>query len=336
MAFFEHNELTYYSFGLRAGVTHLLTSGLALGGKKTLGKISQPVNSYSRFPEYHYFDTAIRDFIRTCPTHTDVKILDIGSPKMFGFYLASTTRAQVHLTDISELNVDEYRCMWRSLRSRALGKVSFSLQDARRLQFESATFDVVYSMSVLEHVETSADDSAAIRELIRVLKPGGLLVLSVPFGPHYVEQKRVGFSGAVRHTNDGKSYFFQRIYDWPTFERRVIRHTGQLHGIRYSTIWRKRTWLPRTWAALGEKMRGVLGFCNPIVSALVNESHHGVHQGFFADYAGIQRDEDVYGDLILTARKMAPLSSPRSMDKRAGVSSCALASAWPVGGCQSV
>ncbi|MBV9880022.1 MAG: class I SAM-dependent methyltransferase [Gemmatirosa sp.] len=44
--------------------------------------------------------------------------------------------------------------------------------------FESATFDAVLCNAVLEHV-TSAEDS--IRELARVVKPGGYVVVAVPF-----------------------------------------------------------------------------------------------------------------------------------------------------------
>ena len=112
------------------------------------------------------------------------------------------------LTDISELNVDEYQVMWRALHSRARGSAVFSLQDVRSLHFDAAAFDVVYSMSVIEHVEGESGDSTAMREMVRVLKPGGLLVVSVPFGRTYAEQHRVGFAGAARKTGDHGTYFF--------------------------------------------------------------------------------------------------------------------------------
>ena len=49
--------------------------------------------------------------------------------------------------------------------------------DALRLPFPDATFDVVIASEVLEHLW---DDSSAISELVRVLKPGGRMAVTVP------------------------------------------------------------------------------------------------------------------------------------------------------------
>ncbi|MGH9226208.1 MAG: class I SAM-dependent methyltransferase [Acidimicrobiales bacterium] len=49
--------------------------------------------------------------------------------------------------------------------------------DGRALPFPGHTFDRIVAAEVLEHVE---DDGAAIAELVRVLKPGGRLAVTVP------------------------------------------------------------------------------------------------------------------------------------------------------------
>ncbi|RLT36239.1 MAG: class I SAM-dependent methyltransferase [Chloroflexi bacterium] len=49
--------------------------------------------------------------------------------------------------------------------------------DAGNLAFPDASFDVVVVLDVIEHLE---DDAAAVRELRRVLKPGGVLLATVP------------------------------------------------------------------------------------------------------------------------------------------------------------
>lgn len=51
-------------------------------------------------------------------------------------------------------------------------------EDVERLSFAGASFDLVVSNDVLEHV---AEPAAALGELRRVLRPGGELIFSVPF-----------------------------------------------------------------------------------------------------------------------------------------------------------
>lgn len=71
------------------------------------------------------------------------------------------------------------RCLQRGHSRLAAG-------DLTRIPFRDECFDAVTALDVLEHVE---DDAAAAAELWRVLRPGGVLVASVPayqllWGPH--------------------------------------------------------------------------------------------------------------------------------------------------------
>jgi SAM-dependent methyltransferase len=52
--------------------------------------------------------------------------------------------------------------------------------DAERLPFAAGAFDLVAALDALEHL---ADDAAALREIHRVLRPGGALVATVPAFP---------------------------------------------------------------------------------------------------------------------------------------------------------
>ncbi len=49
--------------------------------------------------------------------------------------------------------------------------------DCTRLEFETGSFDVIFSSNVLEHVE---DIPAALAQMKRLLKPGGFMVHSMP------------------------------------------------------------------------------------------------------------------------------------------------------------
>ncbi|MGH2959494.1 MAG: class I SAM-dependent methyltransferase [Solirubrobacterales bacterium] len=61
--------------------------------------------------------------------------------------------------------------------------------DARELPYADAIFDSAYLTAVLGEIP---DQDAALRELARVLKPGGHLVVGELFGdPHWVSPKRL-------------------------------------------------------------------------------------------------------------------------------------------------
>jgi SAM-dependent methyltransferase len=70
--------------------------------------------------------------------------------------------------------------------SRERGHKRLVGADLMRLPFRSGSFDVVSALDVIEHVP---DDVVALEEIQRVLRPGGILVASVPayqflWGPH--------------------------------------------------------------------------------------------------------------------------------------------------------
>jgi SAM-dependent methyltransferase len=68
----------------------------------------------------------------------------------------------------------------RLAKEREIGNVSFVRGDGLSLPFESDSFDLVLSHSVIEHVDSPED---YLRECFRVLQPKGVLYLSTP--PYY-------------------------------------------------------------------------------------------------------------------------------------------------------
>jgi SAM-dependent methyltransferase len=56
-----------------------------------------------------------------------------------------------------------------------LAKIKMDIHD---IPFQENTFDIIFCNHVLEHV---SDDLQAMREMLRVLKPGGWAILQIPY-----------------------------------------------------------------------------------------------------------------------------------------------------------
>lgn len=71
-------------------------------------------------------------------------------------------------------------------------------EDLTQLSFGDAEFDAILTFDVLEHVP---DYRSALRECVRVLKPGGRLYLTVPFtyGPETIVRARLSPDGGIEH-----------------------------------------------------------------------------------------------------------------------------------------
>ena len=54
-----------------------------------------------------------------------------------------------------------------------------TVADVRSLPFEDGEFDLIVSLSTLDHLESLAEVDRALRELLRVLAPGGTLALTL-------------------------------------------------------------------------------------------------------------------------------------------------------------
>lgn len=82
--------------------------------------------------------------------------------------------ARVDGVDISEAMVAQARS-----HDRSHGRVRYHVNVANTLPFEDASFDLVYSNIVLQHIDR-ANALAYIAEFVRVLMPGGLVIFSLP------------------------------------------------------------------------------------------------------------------------------------------------------------
>jgi ubiquinone/menaquinone biosynthesis C-methylase UbiE len=72
----------------------------------------------------------------------------------------------------------------RRAREEGIDNITPALADARRLPFADGSFDGAYLVTVLGEIP---DQDGALRELRRVVRPGGRIVVGELFGdPHMV------------------------------------------------------------------------------------------------------------------------------------------------------
>jgi SAM-dependent methyltransferase len=134
--------------------------------------------------------------------------------------------------DVSRTAVDHCRKTW------TLPQVEFKTGNAEKLPFRDGTFDAYCSFETLEHVP---DPVRLLREAHRVLKPGGVLLLSTP--------DRI-VSGIPPGGKPGNPFHVQ---EWSLLELdRLLR--PRFPSVRYwgQRIRTRRKWTPAYW---GSKLR---------------------------------------------------------------------------------
>lgn len=113
--------------------------------------------------------------------------------------------------DILDLQQEMLEHTMRSAAERGLDNITPTQADARAMPYEDGTYDAAFLVTVLGEIP---DQDAALRELARVLRPGGRLVVGELLGdPHYVRlaPMRLRASGAglsyERRAGNAMGYF---------------------------------------------------------------------------------------------------------------------------------
>jgi SAM-dependent methyltransferase len=112
------------------------------------------------------------------------RILEVGPGT--GYYTLDAAEwvspgGAVDILDVQQEMLDHTT---RRAEERGIQSITPTLANATEMPYEDASFDAAYLVTVLGEIP---DQDAALRELARVLKPGGRLVVGELMGdPHYV------------------------------------------------------------------------------------------------------------------------------------------------------
>ena len=147
---------------------------------------------------------------RHAPAARPLRILDVACATGMSFrFLADY--GEIRGIDISDETI-------RLCGQRGIDRIVKA--DAMALPFRAGSFDVVLALDAFEHFE---DDLAAMREVFRVLAPGGLLVATVPafmalWSPH------------------DEAYHHVRRYRRPQLRERLVLAGFRVERLSYSSL----------------------------------------------------------------------------------------------------
>ncbi len=196
---------------------------------------------------YFEFDFAWRHW----PAQPAARYLDVSSPFMFPIVALSEGRAtwgDLINPDPNDLALIHQHVDACGLRARCAVHDCL-IADA---PFADGTFDVITSISVIEHIP---NDREALAKMWALLKPGGRLIVTVPCAARsyalYTNVDHYGLLGS-----DAQGYtFLEYLYDEPMLNERFYSIAGrpahcELYGERSNGILREellRRWSGEYW-----------------------------------------------------------------------------------------
>lgn len=136
-------------------------------------KIKSKFRHVTEYPSIKKFYQEIDSYLADL---TGKVVLDYGCGRgTASFKYLQNNALQVYGIDISEVYIND--CIQKARHNGIpLEKYSFSVMDAHHLEFPDNTFDIIIGYGILHHL----DAATAMREIYRVLKPQGRIILQEP------------------------------------------------------------------------------------------------------------------------------------------------------------
>ena len=201
---------------------------------------------------------ATNELLSLCHIEDAQEVLDVGC----GIGIGPAYIAKKYGCDVVGVDISEKMIGWSRQRAREEGveaKVEFRTADVLELPFEADRFDVVICESVLAFVE---DKQRAIRECVRVTRPGGYVGLNEVFwikqpSPEMLEQVKDAIGPFISTIET-----WQALWEASGLQERIVRiHQIDARAeIKSRLEWVGWRWILRAW---GRALR--LYITNPAV-----------------------------------------------------------------------
>jgi ubiquinone/menaquinone biosynthesis C-methylase UbiE len=162
---------------------------------------------------------ATNELLALCHIEGAKEVLDVGC----GIGVAPTYIAKKYHCRVVGVDISEKMIAWSRQRAReehVEDKVEFPVANVLNLPFKNDRFDVVFCESVLAFV---ADKQRAIRECIRVTKPGGYVGLSETFFTNQASPELVARAQASLGSDVPTVATWQALWEETALQDRVVR-----------------------------------------------------------------------------------------------------------------
>lgn len=185
----------------------------------------------------------------------EAKLLDVGCGT--GRHLLELSRFPGTFIGLDlareDLRKTQYMFQLTARQRPIVADVDLMQGDGEQLPFDDGLFDYVLCTETLEHVP---DDRAVLRELVRVLRPGGVLVISVP--DEYSERLLWRLSPRYSNTPGGHV----RIYRRKEISRLLQEHGAEPFVVQFchsleSLRWLVHSVVDREWGNPGRITRAI-------------------------------------------------------------------------------
>ena len=207
--------------GCRVRCIGLGLRALAAGDvRRALLLIADPMDSF-RYFEFDFAVAAARGA-------TIDRYLDVSSPRLLPLMiLKSRPGLTADLLNPLPEDLNDTAAMAASTGLRARCRLDGALIE--NAPFAAETFDLITSISVVEHIP---NDTLAIATMWRLLRPNGKLVVTVPCARESCEEyTNVDEYGLLSTDKEGYVYW-QRYYDRAALAERIWSITGQPSRMR--------------------------------------------------------------------------------------------------------
>jgi ubiquinone/menaquinone biosynthesis C-methylase UbiE len=151
-------------------------------------------------------------------------VLDAGCADGFGSTLLAEVALSVDAIDNDPALIAEAR------KKHARPNIAFQAGDVRSLPFPDNSFDCAVGFEIIEHFK---DQGSFLRELRRVVKPDGIIIISTP---DHVANMKIGvyeltfleFFYLMNYYFDAPRFYGQFFYREPSFGDRMLNHVKRL------------------------------------------------------------------------------------------------------------